>query len=110
VYRPPCPPTAVDATLVSTPGALRVRAHPNPFHTGTSARFELARGGAFTLTVHDVRGRLVRSLGTGRLPAGAHVFHWDGRDAGGTGVAAGVYFLRLRAAGRTAVAKAVLRR
>jgi flagellar hook assembly protein FlgD len=39
--------------------------------------------------------------------AGVHRIRWDGRDESGRSVANGVYFLRLRALGRTLTTKAV---
>lgn len=47
--------------------------------------------------VFDVAGRRVRSLLSGAVPAGLQTVAWDGRDARGRAVAAGTYFLRLRA-------------
>jgi len=45
----------------------------------------------------DVGGRRVRTLARGALAAGAHRLEWDGRDAAGRPVAAGVYFVRAEA-------------
>ena len=48
-----------------------------------------------TLTIHDLRGRRVRTLWTGEQPAGAHTAIWDGRSDRGLAVAAGSYLVRL---------------
>jgi hypothetical protein len=37
----------------------------------------------------------------GPRPAGTQLARWDGHDAAGTPAAAGIYFLRLEAAGET---------
>ena len=74
-------------------------AAPNPFREGTSLRFELPRAGVVRLGLYGVRGRLVRALVDGERPAGTHSVRWDGRDAAGRPAAAGLYFLRLEAAG-----------
>jgi flagellar hook assembly protein FlgD len=59
-------------------------------------RFALARsGGAVTLDVLDVRGRLVRRLAGGPLPGGEHGLDWDGLAASGVPAPPGVYFIRL---------------
>jgi hypothetical protein len=71
---------------------------PNPFNPLTEVVFDLARSGTVRLTVHDVRGRLVRVLRDGSLPAGRHTESWDGRDAAGREVASGTYLLRLETA------------
>ena len=72
---------------------------PNPFNPLTEVAFTLAHDALARLTVHDLRGRLVRTLADGRLPAGAHDVRWDGRDEAGRGVASGTYLLRLAADG-----------
>jgi hypothetical protein len=69
---------------------------PNPFVDATHVRFELARDAHVTLRVFDVSGRRVRTLADGWFPRGGpHTVRWDGRDANGERVAAGVYFCRL---------------
>ena len=48
------------------------------------------------LMVFDVQGRLVRRVAGGEYAAGYQSATWDGRDARGVDVPAGVYFLRSR--------------
>lgn len=75
-------------------------AAPNPFNPRTVISFDLPRTAAVSLDVYDVAGRLVRRLIQGEtLPAGTRSAVWDGRDDGGRGAAAGVYFYRLQADG-----------
>ena len=50
---------------------------------------------AATLAVYDIGGRVVRELHRGRLGAGPQRFDWNGRDAAGREVPAGIYFVRL---------------
>ncbi len=45
--------------------------------------------------LYDVRGRRVRTLAAGRLPRGATVLPWDGRDDAGVPRERGIYFARL---------------
>jgi hypothetical protein len=71
---------------------------------------QLPRSGRVRLDLFDVRGRLVRTLVDEARAAGAHVVRWDGRDGSGAPAAAGVYFLRLRAAGETATGRIALLR
>ena len=69
---------------------------PNPAPGGrTAIRFALPRQGQATLALFDVAGRRVRTLLDGALAAGRHESAWDGRDAQGNPVPAGVYFYRL---------------
>ena len=51
------------------------------------------------LTLHDARGRIVRTLKNRRGAAGAGRVSWDGTDAFGAPVEAGLYYARLRAGG-----------
>jgi flagellar hook assembly protein FlgD len=53
------------------------------------------------LDLYDVHGRLVCTLVDGPRSAGTHLARWDGHDTAGTPAAAGIYFLRLEAAGGT---------
>ena len=70
---------------------------PNPFNPSTSVRLYVPRDGDVRLMVHDVRGRVVRTLHTGRLATGWHTMTWDGRDDGGRLQASGLYFMRAEA-------------
>jgi hypothetical protein len=70
---------------------------PNPFNPSTELVFEVSRPGPVRLDVLSVDGRLVRSLVSGRQPAGNHRVRWDGRDAAGRSVASGLYVVRLQA-------------
>lgn len=85
------------------PGAVAasslVAATPNPFNPSTEVAYEVARAGRCELTVHDVRGRQVRTLLDGELTAGRHVAEWNGLDDHGQRVPSGIYMVRLRSAG-----------
>ncbi|MFO7675310.1 MAG: M14 family zinc carboxypeptidase [bacterium] len=70
---------------------------PNPAVRGTQVRFMLGRSGAARVAVYDATGREVRVLADGARPAGEHKAGWDGRDAAGRLVPAGVYYCRLSA-------------
>jgi flagellar hook assembly protein FlgD len=45
--------------------------------------------------VHDLQGRHVATLVSGLEEAGERIALWDGRDADGRRLAAGVYVIRL---------------
>jgi len=72
---------------------------PNPVADHTTLSFSLTRADAVELAIFDLRGRLVRRLHAGRLPAGSHTFVWDLRDSADARVAAGSYFGRIRMSG-----------
>lgn len=81
---------------------------PNPFRNdATTVAFTLSPGGPVELDVMDVTGRRVARLLDRPLDAGTHEVTWNGRNARGGNVAAGVYFLRLRSGATERVAKLV---
>ena len=88
-------------TGVESPGvpASTVRllpARPNPFNPHTTLEFSLETPSDFTLSIHDVQGRLVRRVATGWRSAGRHTFTWDGRSDQGSECGSGTYFAALR--------------
>ncbi|MEO7866722.1 MAG: FlgD immunoglobulin-like domain containing protein [Candidatus Eisenbacteria bacterium] len=70
--------------------SVRLLATPNPFMGGSTIAFALGHAEDVTLGVYDLTGRLVRSLQRCRLADGAYRFEWNGRDANGRRVPAGV--------------------
>ncbi|MBD3222655.1 hypothetical protein GF314_15580, partial [bacterium] len=72
-----------------------VRAYPNPANPAATVRFELPRAATVRLTLHDARGRRLRTLASGPHPAGIHEVRLDGRDAAGRALASGIYLTRL---------------
>lgn len=66
--------------------------YPNPFNPTTTIAFELDGAETVTLRIFDSAGREIRSLASGRYPAGRHTVVFDAR-----GLASGVYFYRLEA-------------
>ena len=81
---------------------------PNPAGASVEIRFSLAAPAHATLAVYDVSGRRVTTLLSGLTPAGPHRVLWDASDERGGRVPAGVYFLRLAAAGKTLVRNVVV--
>ncbi len=83
---------------------------PNPFNPSTSISFSIAEGThpLVSLSVYDVRGRLVRVLQDAPLEPGYYSRVWDGTDDRGRKVSSGVYFYRLRAGDFNSVRKMVL--
>lgn len=82
---------------------------PNPFQESAAIGFELPAETAATLKIYDLSGRAVRTLLEGaRLAGGPQRAIWDGRDALGQPVAAGVYLCRLEAGRERAVRQLIL--
>lgn len=83
---------------------------PNPFTGKTAIRYQFPKAGHVRLQVHDVAGRVVRTLRDGYQAAGIYTVTWDGRANDGRQVANGVYFYRLAAPTFEDVKKAVVMR
>lgn len=65
-----------------------------PMRERAQIRFALPESRDASLEVIDVLGRRVRTLLSGRQPAGAHTLDWNGTDERGGRVASGTYFVR----------------
>ena len=102
------PPLATGVTEEPAPHYRLHANYPNPFNPKTTVRFDRPEAGPTRISIHDVSGRLVRTLLDGKMPAGRHAVDWDGRSDSGGRVASGVYFIRMRAGGFEARRKAVL--
>lgn len=74
---------------------------PNPAHAGARFAWTLPQAMDLRLEVLDVSGRRVRTLADGAHGAGRHEAIWDGRDARGAAVPAGVYLARIEGGDRS---------
>ena len=81
---------------------------PNPTAGAMAVAFDLAHAGAVRLEVFDAAGRHMRTLRTGELAAGRHVERWVGDDDTGRPLPHGLYFVRLRGPGTTAIRRVVM--
>ena len=68
----------------------------NPLRASGRIAWEQPAAAYARLDLLDVTGRRIRRLMDGPAAAGTQMAAWDGRDAGGRQVGAGVYFLRLQ--------------
>lgn len=67
----------------------------NPVRGGARLSYALREAGEARLTLHDVTGRVVRTMLAGQAKARTDVLEWDGRDDDGRVLPAGVYLARL---------------
>jgi hypothetical protein len=88
------PPAAVADRPPARPSPLRLSVRPSPARGPVTVSYSLPGARDVTLAVHDVAGRLVRTLARGRCEAGHHAARL-------AGLPAGVYLVRLEA-GRAA--------
>ena len=69
--------------------------YPNPFNPHTRIRYQLAQAGPVSLTIYNLLGQRLRVLVQQLQAAGSYEVSWDGKDATGHEVAAGLYVYRL---------------
>jgi hypothetical protein len=94
-------------------GPLKTRLYapqPNPFRAHLAVRYSLAAEGLVTLRVHDLTGRVVRTLADGVMRPGRYSLNWSGTDDRGRELARGVYFCRFSAGDYRSTEKLVLQR
>lgn len=75
---------------------------PNPFNPETWIPFHLAKDADVTVRIFDIRGKELRTIHLGQMPAGYYdtkgkAVLWDGRDSYGEEVSSGIYFYNLTA-------------
>ena len=90
------PPVAIgdQANLVPHQFALHQN-YPNPFNPNTIVHYSLPVATEVKLVVHDILGREVARLVDDYREAGYHRVVWNGRDAGGRDLPAGLYIARM---------------
>ena len=103
------PVTAVASQPATMPTAFALGAnYPNPFNPATTIPLSVSADAEdVELAIYNVLGQPVRQVWAGSLAAGEHRLGWDGRDAQGQSVAAGVYLYRLQVGEQTRVRKMV---
>ena len=80
-----------------------LQAWPNPFNPVTTVSFSLETAGHVDLAIYNIKGERVETLVSAPMSAGEHKIVWNAE-----GIASGVYFIRLRAAGETTTSKVML--
>ncbi|MDE2703722.1 MAG: T9SS type A sorting domain-containing protein, partial [Gemmatimonadota bacterium] len=82
--------------------------YPNPFNPSTLIPYQLPTAGPVRLEVFNMLGQRVAKLVDGERSAGVHTARWDGTDAAGRAVGAGVYIYRLSSGGMRVSRRMVL--
>lgn len=84
--------------------------HPNPFNPETEIRYRMSRQERIRISVHDLRGRLVKILVDQVQAPGIHTVSWNGTDRSGRDVSTGIYFYSIRSGGQVLTRKMTLAR
>ncbi len=98
------------STTVQTPAFELHANYPNPFNPTTTIRYTLARQGQIDVKVYNAAGRVVQILATGHQPAGLYQVQWDSRNANGSVVPSGMYFVRVEMGGFVQTRKMILQK
>jgi len=103
--------TVTGASAVPPQSGLTTRItglYPNPANPRLRVAFTLDHGGPVRIVVHDVAGRVVRTVLDEVRPTGAYDVEWNGRDDTGQPVASGVYLVKLTTNGQTDTQRGVI--
>ncbi len=82
---------------------LGLRAWPNPFNPRVNLSYEMAEAGSVEMEVFDARGLKVENLYRGWKDAGSHRFVW-----GASGLASGVYLVKISSGDKSQSTRLVL--
>ena len=82
--------------------------YPNPFNPSTIIPYQLSAAGHVRLEVFNILGQRLAMLVDAEQSAGTYTAQWDGTDAAGRAVGAGVYIYRLSSGGMTESQRMVL--
>ena len=82
--------------------------YPNPFNPSTVIPYHLPQPMPVRLEVFNILGQRIATLVDGEQSEGLHTARWDGTNAAGQAVAAGIYLYRLSGEGVQATRSMVL--
>jgi protocatechuate 3,4-dioxygenase beta subunit len=88
---------------------------PNPFNPETWIPYSLKDGVEVTVRIHDVSGRLVKTISLGYKSPGLYTSrdkaaYWDGRNEAGEQVSSGIYFYNIQAGNFSATKKMIVKK
>jgi flagellar hook assembly protein FlgD len=78
--------------------------YPNPFNSETWIPFNLTSPANVTISIYDLKGKLVKQLKLGWLPAGNYLdrntaAYWNGLNNNAEPISSGVYFYKIEVEG-----------
>jgi hypothetical protein len=90
-----------------TPVTTQLKIAPNPFSNSTTISFSLSQSQKASITIFDINGRSIKTLGNRQMQAGTHQLVWNAKDEKGNAVGSGMYLLKLQAGNYTETKKIV---
>lgn len=88
-------PSPNDDPYVPATGMVLHPSVPNPASGTVTWRVDLARAANIEAAVYNIRGQKVWEIHPGAVSSGTHSIVWDGTDASGDQVPAGIYLVRV---------------
>ncbi len=88
----------------------KLKIFPNPFYSSTDISFKLPETIKVNITVHDIRGCIIRTIANRIFPASCNTLTWNGKDDEGIAVAPGLYYIYLKTENTSAIQKLILLR
>jgi len=82
---------------------FKISVYPNPFKSGVSVSFRSKSNAVIEAAVYNVKGQLVKSLGTSKSTP----LTWDGKDKDGKAAGNGIYFIKASQNGKTVTNKII---
>ena len=71
--------------------------YPNPFNPVTTLRYDLPKDAVVNITIHDMMGRVVKTLVNGSQTAGYRSIQWNATNDNNRPVSAGLYLYTIQA-------------
>ena len=90
------PVSVAETALDRRPTSLRITPFPNPFHHSTTFRIERSQAAPLTVRLYNIIGQQIRIFPIAHGLQNEISLRWDGTDAQGVPVPAGVYFYEIR--------------
>lgn len=69
--------------------------YPNPFSSGTTIKYQLAKSGNVSIGIYNLLGERIATLVDEPQKAGYYDAYWNGKDSKGNKIACGIYFCRM---------------
>lgn len=88
--------------------AIKLSNFPNPFHEGTTLKFQSPVSDSYTLSIYNLKGQKVYGATIDAKAAAESTWHWDSRDDKGNKVASGIYLARIKGSKHRAMRRIIL--
>jgi hypothetical protein len=86
-------PLGIDEKILIPENFTISNLYPNPFNPRVNIDLKVVENGKVTISVFDMRGRVVDEIYSGTLVSGNHHFSWDGKTYNNQLASSGAYFL-----------------